>query len=94
VGKREPMALSGFHRLRQAKLGYDGLFLGSSNFLLAPAASKNSICSKVVISDSKIIILLQLPKFVTHFVENQKISWHIKNVANVKNAVDVPVQNY
>ena len=45
--------------LNLVKLGYGGLVLGSSQFLLLPKLpQKMMIASKVVKSDSKIIILL------------------------------------
>ena len=54
----------------EAKLGYGGSVLGSSQFSIFPVASK------VVKSDSKIIISIRKSKSLTHSVERTGKFWN------------------
>ena len=63
------MRITNLEKLSLFKLGSGGLVLGLSQFLLLPLLpQKMNLSSKVVKSDSKIIISLHKSKSVTHYV--------------------------
>ena len=62
--------ITDLYKLNLVKLGYGGLALGLSQYSILPQLpQKMTLASKVVKSDSKIIILPRWVKSVTHSVE-------------------------